>query len=114
MLAPDFGSFQKIAFHHIANASLSTICLAQICNYTQLAWINNPSEQIKSSEQKMQYESEKLKYFATAYNCGFTNTESHINKMITQKHFTTHFFADENTIYYCYADIAVWWFEGKK
>jgi hypothetical protein len=57
-------------------------------------------------------QSEKLKYFATAYNCGFTNTESHIIKMITQKHFTTHFFADENTIYYCYADIAVWWFEG--
>lgn len=73
--------------------------------------IKNPSEQIKTSEQKMQYESEKLKYFATAYNCGFTNTESYIKKKIPQKHFTTDFFTDENTTYYCYSAIAAWWFD---
>ncbi|MDD3688300.1 MAG: hypothetical protein PHE56_16270 [Bacteroidales bacterium] len=68
----------------------------------------------KTENNKFSTQSEKLKYFATAYNCGFTNTESHIKKMISQKHFSTDFFTDENTKYYCYADIAVWWYEGKR
>jgi hypothetical protein len=66
----------------------------------------------KTANNNFNTQSEKLKYFATAYNCGFTNPESYINKMILQKHFTTDFFTDENTKYYCYADIAVWWFAG--
>ena len=51
---------------------------------------------------------DKLKFYAAAYNCGFSNTELFIRKQIDARSFHTGLIRSDN--YYCYADIAAFYF----
>lgn len=49
---------------------------------------------------------EKVRHFATLYNCGVQHSEGYIREMSRQKYFSTTVFGP----YYCYADIASYYF----
>ena len=54
-------------------------------------------------------EIEKLKFLATAYNCGIDKSASVIEAMIDKKYFNTKVFKTEN---YCYSDISSFWYKN--
>jgi hypothetical protein len=54
-------------------------------------------------------QTEKLKFYATAYNCGYTLTEAIIEERINRKTFYTTI--SKSAPYYCYAEIARDFFE---
>lgn len=59
-------------------------------------------------------EIEKLRFYATAYNYGFTSDFSTINKHIYSCSFHTDIFANSETKYYCYSDISYYYYKNVK
>ncbi len=57
-------------------------------------------------------ESEKLRFYATAYNCGFTKSAQEIKDRINLSFFSTVLIPVEDTERYCYPDISVFFFEN--
>lgn len=57
-------------------------------------------------------ESEKLRFYATAYNCGFTKSAQEIRSKMNSCFFSTEFIPVEDTKLYCYSDISVFFFEN--
>jgi len=51
---------------------------------------------------------DKLKFYAAAYNCGFSNSEVFIRQQIDARSFHTGLIRSDN--HYCYADIAAFYF----
>lgn len=51
---------------------------------------------------------DKLKFYAAAYNCGFSNSEEFIRQQIDARSFHTGLIRSDN--HYCYADIAAFYF----
>lgn len=58
----------------------------------------------KYGARKWPSEKEKLRFYATAYNCGYWFTESYIRKMMGRSHYKTN---ELSTASYNYADIAL-------
>ncbi|HOZ31115.1 MAG TPA: hypothetical protein PLL66_09375 [Bacteroidales bacterium] len=56
-------------------------------------------------------EIEKLKFYATAYNFGFTSDFSTINKHTSSCSFYTELFANSESKYYCYSDISIFYYK---
>jgi len=53
---------------------------------------------------------ERLRFYATAYNAGYTNSEKTIRRILPAKTYHTGLFDSETK--YCYADIAVFFFKN--
>lgn len=53
---------------------------------------------------------ERLRFYATAYNAGYTNSEKTIRRILPAKTYHTELFDSETK--YCYADIAVFFFKN--
>ena len=51
---------------------------------------------------------DKVKFYATAYNCGFSNSEAYIRQQMNATTFHTGLIKSEN--HYCYAEIAAYYF----
>jgi hypothetical protein len=51
----------------------------------------------------------RLKFLATAYNCGIDKSASEIDSMIDRKYFNTRLFKTEN---YSYSDVSVFWYKN--
>ena len=51
---------------------------------------------------------DKLKFYAAAYNCGFSNSELFIRKQMVARSFHTGLIRSDN--HYCYADIAAFYY----
>lgn len=66
---------------------------------------------IKICENKFQGnwedENSKLRFLATAYNCGIKNTPEEITGMMNKKFFNTTLFKSK---YYCYQEISAFWY----
>jgi hypothetical protein len=84
--------------------------------FNRVKRLNSPEWQLKylilfieimDQRYNMTYKSndiEKLRFYATAYNCGFTNPEQVILQHIKKSYFHTAVFSSDKT--YCYSDIA--------
>jgi hypothetical protein len=57
-------------------------------------------------------ERERLQFYATAYNAGYTNSEKTIRRLMPSKSFHTTPFDSETK--YCYADVALFFFDRNK
>ncbi len=55
---------------------------------------------------------DRLRFYATAYNAGYTNSEKTIRRIMSAKNFHTKLFESETK--YCYADIAAFFFARNK
>jgi hypothetical protein len=50
---------------------------------------------------------EKIKFFATAYNCGYNKSKEEIDRFVNQHNFYTSFFIPDNKNLFCYSDISL-------
>jgi len=56
---------------------------------------------------EMKEETDRVRFLASAYNCGFTNGTERIRDMMGRKFFSTGLFGKE---YYYYSDISLFWY----
>jgi hypothetical protein len=62
----------------------------------------------KFRDNKWDSDLDKVKFYATAYNCGFSNNEAYIRQQMNATTFHTGLIKSDN--HYCYAEIAAYYF----